>query len=69
MKKGKFSFRLWFIKKLVESLMKSKIDEYVGSTIIGHRIKNEITYGYAITDDLLEALSSVHSIIKKQERN
>ena len=62
-KGGRFGLRIWLIKKIVESLMKSKIDEYDGHHMIAHRTKTTMTMGYAISTDLVNSLSRVHSAI------
>ena len=67
MKKGKFAFRLWFVRVLIESLMKSKIDEYEGDTMIARRTKTTMTMGYVIGSGLINALSQLHSEIKVAE--
>jgi len=68
-KKGKFAFRLWFIKVLIESLMKSKIDEYVKCTIVARRTKKTLTEGYTITDSLIDCLASTHDEISELEKS
>lgn len=64
MKKGKFAFRLWLVRVLIESLMKSKIDEYEGHTMIARRTKTTMTMGYVIGSGLINALAQLHSEIE-----
>jgi hypothetical protein len=67
MKKGRFAFRLRFIRFLVETLMKDDIDEYAGNTIVARRNSKKLTVGFDITEELIQALSATHSVISTLE--
>jgi len=68
MKKGKFAFRLWFVRVLIESLMKSKIDEHVKCTIVARRTRTTLTEGFTITDELIDCLATTHEVISELEK-